>query len=247
MIQEKTLHKGSINVSLKQPSLTVHPLKTGPLKGFFEKIANSSKRRHYSLNEDWEVELSNISYSPELNGLIKIPKLKNNKPLKLDGASTPIAWLASFMSLGIVRPMGIMFNASIIHDYCYHYGGLDVSNNQGEDYKFVEVNRETADRLFRDIISSIHDMPRAAWLCWFLVKIGWIIGVKYHYTRWEKPIPKRTISIVMLTIISLILLLYNSNGFITDRFHKIVSFSFFGLFFSYIGITIIARLKRWSN
>jgi len=241
MNQEKELYKGSINVRLKQPSLTVVSLNTRSFKNTFYKIADASKRRHFILNEDWEVELSNISYLPDLNGQVKIPKIKNNKPFQLDGASAPVAWLANFMSIGVVRPMGIMFNASIIHDYCYNYGGLEVSNDNGANYSFVKVNRDTADKLFRDIISSIHGMPRAAWLCWFLVKIGWVIGVGYNGKSWGKPAPKFVIVTILLILTSLGFFLFDSNGLITDRFHPLISYTFTTLFVAYILITVIAR------
>ncbi|MGD1849390.1 MAG: DUF1353 domain-containing protein [Cyanophyceae cyanobacterium] len=106
--------------------------------------------------------------------------------LLLDGASVPLPWLFSFLSLGLLRPLGVMLTASIIHDFAFEYGGLlykvqDESQDE-EQVVFRSVNRDCADQVFHDLIVTVNAMPITAFLAWIAVRLGWYF-VRYDGKR----------------------------------------------------------------
>ncbi len=256
MSSQKILYKGVLQVKCAQPSLTILPLATSNnSEGLLGKISEASKRRLFHLNSDWEIEVSGIDYKPELNGKIIIPQEKHKSLVKFDGASAPFAWLASFLSLGIVRPMGIMFNASIVHDFCYEYGYLEVETHSTEvdthstevetptkTKQKVTVSRAQADRLFRDIISTIHGMPIAAWMCWCLVRMGWCLGVNYH----GRP-NYRSMSILgIISVPFLVFTIFHSGvPFKVDSLYKVIGITFITLFLFYVITPTLISLKKF--
>jgi hypothetical protein len=127
------------------------------------------------LHEDWEVTLNRVSYDQRLNGVIVIPHLDSDeKDIEFDGASIPFPWLISMLTIGILRPLGVMLIGSIVHDYAYKFGRL-----KKLDSASVRIERHVADRLFRDIISTVNDLPIVGWIAWFAVRLGWPV-VKYE-------------------------------------------------------------------
>lgn len=140
-----------------------------------ERLALATKRRFFTLHNDWLIKIDNISYEPRLNGSIRIPDVdENGKKIVFDGASIPLPWLVSLLTVGILRPLGVMLIASIIHDYAYKYGRL--KKGDGTD---IEIERDIADRLLRDIIGTVNKLPVIGYVGWFFVRLGWI-AVKYN-------------------------------------------------------------------
>lgn len=173
-------HTGSIDIEFDMPLIRLETMKPKKKKAsLLERLSIATKPRHFTLHEDWFIRVDNIEYEPRLNGTIKIPHLeKENEEIVFDGASIPLPWLISLITIGILRPLGVILLGSIIHDYAYTYGHLWVSRSGGT-FEKVELDRITADRLLRDTISTANRMPVVGYIGWFFVRIGWIT-VKYN-------------------------------------------------------------------
>ena len=172
-------HEGSIIVSFDFD--TIPPIRLITMKrkqeehnSWWQRIAFATKRRFFTLNNDWLIRLEDISYEPKLVGGIIIPRTdKDGNEIEFDGASIPLPWLVSLLTIGVLRPLGVMLIASLVHDYAYKYGHL-----QKEDGSSIAIDRHIADRVFRDIIATVNGLPFIGYIAWFFVRIGWPI-VKY--------------------------------------------------------------------
>ena len=126
--------------------------------------------RTYTLTEDWQFELRH--YPLCCDPLVAPDKIVIQVPagFKFNGASVPLPWLTACLSLGVLRPMGILFTASIVHDYAYQHGKLALLT----DNTLTEhvISRSEADKLFRDTIKTVNRAPIAAWLAWTGVWLG---------------------------------------------------------------------------
>jgi len=69
-----------------------------------QRLVEATRRRFFTLKEDWRVKLDKINYEPNLNGEVTIPKVVDDKEVVFDGASVPLPWLISFLTIGILRP-----------------------------------------------------------------------------------------------------------------------------------------------
>lgn len=169
-------YKGSISVKFEDiPPVRLQTIVADPELNLLERLALSTKRRLFTLHNDWVLDVDNVSYEPGLNGKIKIPAIDaSGNEIVFDGASIPLPWLVSLLTIGILRPLGVMLIASIVHDYTYKFGHL-----QKEDGTVVEIERHIADRLFKDIIATVNKLPAVAYIAWFFVRIGWL-KVKYN-------------------------------------------------------------------
>ncbi|WP_299489118.1 DUF1353 domain-containing protein [Acaryochloris sp. IP29b_bin.137] len=149
----------------------------------------ASARRLFCLENDWHlrIQLRETEYDHcDLSGDIVIPVSFRQSLTLLDGASVPLPWLVSFLSFGLLRPLGVMLTASIVHDFAFQYGGLVYAHKNGER-EFRPVRRDLADKLFSNIIQSVNDMPITARLAWLAVRLGWFF-VKYNgRSRGGKP------------------------------------------------------------
>lgn len=112
--------------------------------------------RQFKLAEQWRVTVIGATEYP--NGEICIPK-----HFVADGASIPFPWLMTFMSFGVLRPVGIMFEAAIVHDYAYEHQGL----LYGDGFKVLTVTQ--ADILFRDMVAI--KSPTIARLAWWGMRL----------------------------------------------------------------------------
>lgn len=124
----------------------------------------------YTLTEDWQFELRH--YPLCCDPLVAFDKIIIQIPsgFKFNGASVPFPWLMACLSLGVFRPMGILFTASIVHDYAYQYGNLPLlADNTVTEH---EVSRSVADELFRNTIKTVNQAPIAAWIAWIAVRLG---------------------------------------------------------------------------
>jgi hypothetical protein len=147
-----------------------------------DRLVLATKPRQFTLAKDWCIQLDKVSYDKRLNGSVVIPVSENGKPTDFDGASIPLPWLVSLLTLGILRPLGVMLTASIVHDYAYKVGHL-----KKDDGTEVEIERDVADRLFRDIIETVTKLPLIGFIAWFAVRLGWPF-VRYNgKTQGGKP------------------------------------------------------------
>lgn len=171
-------YNGSIYVKfVNLPSLRPILLNT-KFDDFFKRFQGASKRRYFHLEQDWSVNLNDIHYDQNLNGTMVVPRTFQNVKTRIDGASVPVPWFVSFLSFGILRPLGIMLTASIVHDFAYEHGALLYRDASGAEI-LQPVERDIADRLFLDMISTVNRMPLAAFVAWVVVRLGWFF-VKYN-------------------------------------------------------------------
>lgn len=139
-----------------------------------DRLVLATKPREFGLHKPWCIQLDKVSYDPRLNGSFRIPTEKDGEPIDLDGASIPLPWLISLLTLGILRPLGVMLTASIVHDFAYKFGYLPK-----DDGTEVKIERHVADLLFRDILESVNRIPLLGFIAWFAVRLGWPF-VKYN-------------------------------------------------------------------
>jgi hypothetical protein len=167
-------YDGSIDVEFEgMPSIRLETFKPIDEVGLLERPAIATRRRRFSLFEDWTIHLGDIEYSDELNGIVEIPaRDSNRKTIIFDGASIPMPWLVSLLTVGILRPLGVTLVGSIVHDYAYQFGSLRLAR-EGEEFQDIRISRHRADRLFRDIVGTVNQLPFVGWVAWFFVRIGW--------------------------------------------------------------------------
>lgn len=204
-------YEGRLSVKFDEmPLISLKSVIPNKSDSFLKRLSLASKRRFFSLQQNWEVELDKVDYQPELNGKLTVPIAVDGKPLIFDGASIPLPWLVSLITIGILRPMGVMLTASIIHDFVYRHGYLLVSKN-GQAQVKVMVERHVADLLLRDIIATINRMPRVGYIGWFFVRIGWVF-VKYNNRHFggSPPIKELVIFLVIFSLIVFLVSLYST-------------------------------------
>lgn len=112
------------------------------------------ERRRFVLAESWTILVEGGKSYPD--GIIFIPK-----GFISDGASIPSPWFMA--SFGALRPVGIMLEAAIIHDYAYEHQGL----LYGDGFKALIVAQ--ADILFRDMVAI--KSPTIARLAWWGMRL----------------------------------------------------------------------------
>ena len=147
----------------------------------FQRVAIATRKRIFKLKEDWETTVGGIKYQPQLNGTIVTPRNHEGIDIEYDGASIPFPWLISLLTIGILRPLGVLLTPSLVHDFAFKFGYLLVVRN-GEVSR-VSVSRDEADRLFRDLIAAITKIRGLAWIAWYAVRLGYFLGVKYNGKR----------------------------------------------------------------
>lgn len=199
---------------------------------WWQRIALATKRRLFNLNNDWRITLEDITYAPKLNGGVIIPCCDEaGDKIEFDGASVPLPWLVSLLTIGVLRPLGVMLVASLVHDYAYMYGRL-----RKEDGSFVPIERDIADRLFKDIIATVQGLPFIGYIAWFFVRIGWPF-IKYNHKPQGGKAP-----IFEYLILILALLLFVSMGIqYSFRSIALVFVALYVLF--YLGSIAIVKLK----
>ena len=149
----------------------------------FGRWRSAGKRRRFRLVEEWSVCIAcrqdtvgqDTDTLREFEGTIVIPK---NGGVVYDGASVPLPWLVSCLSFGILRPLGILLTASIVHDYAYEHGYLPFAADDGMMEK-REVQRDAVDLLFREMTSTVNRLPFWAFTAWTAVRLGWLC-IKYN-------------------------------------------------------------------
>lgn len=182
MAAEKERYEGTITVEF----IGIPPVELANIKpeddqaSWLKRLSKATQRRFFSLHHDWEISFDDIVYQDinkedvDLKGTYVIPRQdQEGKKIMFDGGSIPMPWLVSFLTIGILRPLGVILIGSIVHDYLYKFGHL-----KRKDGTLVPVDRHIADLILRDIIRTVNELPLVAYFTWFFVRIGWI-AVKY--------------------------------------------------------------------
>lgn len=223
-------YEGSIKIEFEDiPSVRLKTIVSEPGSSFLERLALATRRRYFMLHNEWLMKVDNVSYEPRLNGNIKIPDVDEfGEKIIFDGASIPLPWLVSLLTIGILRPLGLMLIASIVHDYAYKYGHL-----QKEDGTVVNIERHIADRLLRDIIGTVNMFPVVGYIGWFFVRIGWI-KVKYNNKPRGGAVPVMEYSTLIL-----IVLLFITIGIMSS--FSIIIFWFVILYLAFYIFSIFIR------
>ena len=173
---------------------------------WLRKLKTATSQREFTLIEDWQIHLSREGYESAPTGTIVIPQRVDDKRVVFDGASIPLPWLVTFISGGLLRPLGLMLVASIVHDFAFKFGYLLVQDKTLGKARHVPVERHQADALFKDIIHSISEMPLVAGVAWVGVRLGWFF-VKYNKKpRGGKPPVKATLIFFFLFLLIPVLL-----------------------------------------
>ena len=204
-------YDGTIDVEFEgMPSIRLESFKSIDDVGMLERLAIATRRRRFSLFEDWTIELGDINYCQELNGIVEIPaRDSHKKTIIFDGASIPMPWLVSLLTVGILRPLGVTLVGSIVHDYAYQFGSLRLAK-EGEEFKDVKISRDRADRLFRDIVGTVNQLPFVGYVAWFFVRIGWA-WVKYDGKHFGGKAPVGEYA-MLLVILAACWWLYSAMG-----------------------------------
>ncbi|MGP1385672.1 MAG: DUF1353 domain-containing protein [Thainema sp.] len=213
------------------PCLIPVPLKTD-IGGLLEAFRGASAPRLFNLDRDWEIRIDTYETDnydgQDFSGTVIIPTNhpeKSGQKTQFDGASVPYPWLISFLSFGILRPIGVMLTASLVHDFAFEYGGLLYRDESGKT-EFRPVERHHADQLFYDIIKTVNKMPRTAIIAWLAVRLGWF-GVKYNGQYRTGKFPLRAFSILVAVIATLFALLATS---VATLGFKMTAYIVFGLY-----------------
>lgn len=231
----KETHNGSIDVAFDgMPSIRLETYQAPAGAGFLQRLALATRRRRFSLRENWHITLDDVDFFRDLNGVVEVPaKHSDKQSIIFDGASIPFPWLISLLTVGILRPLGVMLVGSILHDYAYQYGSLRVSRSGGA-YEQVPLTRDRADRLFRDVVGTVNELPMVGYIAWFAVRIGWL-WVRYNGKRFggKPPIAEYALLLVILGVLSWLLM---SLGLV-----KLLALATAGYFIFYFASLIAIR------
>ncbi|MEO0425072.1 MAG: DUF1353 domain-containing protein [Pseudomonadota bacterium] len=160
------------------PKIIFKSISTKPDAPWLRQIAIATVRRFFFLTEDWSMTLRSERF-PNHSGTIIIPEITNGERFQFDGASIPVPWLVSLITVGVLRPLGVLLVASIVHDYAFRYGYLKVRGDDGT-VRDVPIDRHDADELFREIVTVVNGNRAVGRLAWYFVRLGYWLGVKYN-------------------------------------------------------------------
>ena len=164
------------------PSLEPVLLSTRGMR-WCKRVCSARRRRQFNLTRDWTVTV-NESRIRAVEGMLVVPREHVGELQRFDGASVPCPWSVSALSIGILRPLGVMLIASVIHDFAFAHGYLLFRADGGVAKR--QIGRRDADRLFRDVIATVNDLRVVAWIGYAAVRLGWLGGVKYAGKRWTR-------------------------------------------------------------
>lgn len=166
--------------------------------------------RSFTLQQQWTVELQvdpTDFDGSDLSGTIVIPICFAGEHTILDGASVPLPWLVSFLSFGLLRPVGVMLTASIVHDFAFQHGVLPYRREGFLDPVAVEIQRHHADLLFGRMITEVNAMPLVGSVGWLAVRLGWL-WVPYGPDRRRRggPVPWRALAVLAVVLAAVVVL-----------------------------------------
>ena len=168
---------------------------------FFARWWKARKRRYFRLVEQWSVDIVCHKTTHRLNQLAGTIIVPGSQDYIYDGASVPFPWIVTLFTVGILRPMGIMLTASIVHDYAYRNGYLLFKAASGKTQQ-RQVARHDADLLFWKMISTVNGTTVWAFLAWSAVRLGWL-GVKYDSRRWRgRPPIAHLVGVALLLVVA---------------------------------------------
>jgi hypothetical protein len=225
------------HICFRLPRIIFKSIITEPNANPLRQLAIATVRRFFYLTEDWKLTLLSTRY-PELAGEIIIPRKVEGHLFEFDGASIPLPWLVSLLTIGILRPLGVLLIASIVHDFAFRHGHLWVRKQNGEVEK-VSMTRDVTDRLFRDIITVVNGNSIVGFLGWYFVRLGYWLGVRYNGERYtgEKP---RAVGLSFLVILGLLIFIMYRYSFAN------VAFTFLAIYASFYVLTL-NRLSTLST
>lgn len=137
----------------------------------WQRFLSAGRRRSFTLVRNFEIEVYGEAVPAGLRGRLVIPVSARGITNVFDGASIPLPWIVSYFSFGVLRPLGILLAASVVHDFAFQYGYLPVRRD-GRDYE-VPVARHDADELFRLIAATLNQSRIFSRLAWHAVRLGW--------------------------------------------------------------------------
>jgi len=177
----------------------------------WRRFIEAGQRRTFTLTKNFYIEVEGEALPPGIEGCIVIPTVgktatveEKGKPLDesqrpdpatdaeanvFDGASVPLPWLVSYLSFGVLRPLGILLSASVVHDFAFQFGYLPIVKNG--KCKNVPLQRHDADELFRLITQTLNGSNFWSRLAWHAVRLGWW-GLEYAGQRFTGERPTRS-------------------------------------------------------
>lgn len=180
---ESENYSGNIDVSIpKMPTIQLVSIEFRENAGWLERLTLATQKRRFALAEDWKIGLNRIDSPVELNGVVTIPVRHREELIDYDGASVPIPWLISFLSIGALRPLGVLLIPSIIHDFAFRFGELYVASDYQQTPQVLKIERHEADLLFYNMIRTLNGDILTASLAWVAVRLGWPL-VEYNGKR----------------------------------------------------------------
>jgi len=198
-------YTGTIDVTFDElPPIRLESYRPAGPVGTAQRLAIATKRRRFSLRDDWRIRLADIDRAERFNGTVVIPATdEDGRPNLFDGASVPLPWLVALLTLGVLRPLGVMLAGSIVHDHAYRHGTLRIERD-GEPARDVALERHEADRLFRDIVGTVNRLPAVGKVAWFAVRIGWP-WVEYDGKRFGGKVPVGEYALLVAILLALYL------------------------------------------
>jgi len=196
------VYEGEIDVRLPAlPSLQPRVLPTRA-KSRWRRFLEAGRRRTFTLVRDFTIDLQGDVLPENLRGTIVIPRQSqaadnSGKQTNIfDGASIPFPWIVSYLSFGVLRPLGILLVGSVVHDFTFEHGYLLVRKNDSKELKKIPVARHDADELLRLITGALNDSRFFSRLAWHAVRLGWW-GIPYAgQTRTgEKPVQSTLLAV----------------------------------------------------
>ena len=160
------------------PKILFKSISTEPSSPWLRQIAIATERRFFYLAEDWEIDLISNRYT-DFTGSIVIPVKTDERRFVFDGASIPVPWLISLITIGVFRPLGVLLIASIVHDFAFRYGYLLIRSS-GDDVREIPIERHQADNLFREIVAVVNGNKVVGQLAWYFVRLGYWFCVRYN-------------------------------------------------------------------
>jgi len=163
----------------------------------FVSWALATRKRRFALDEGFELELDKFS-DERLNGKLTVPSLLNGEVIEFDGASIPLPWLVATLSSDVLRPLGAILIPSIVHDYLFRCGEIEVNG------VVQVVDRETADRLFKEMFETVSGLRWWPWVAWIVVRVGSpIVPYNGKIRGWNR---EGVITVLALLLLSIALL-----------------------------------------
>ena len=169
-------------------------------RGRFQRFVNASRRRRFRLVRDWEITLGDTGLG--LDGRVVVPVEHAGETTILDGASIPLPWVVSYLTFGVMRPLGILLTASVVHDFAYRHGTLLMRDADGA-LESRPVERHVADALFREIIESVNQSSINSRIAWHAVRLGWPL-IRYAGRRGTGRPPLRSWLTLLVALVVLV-------------------------------------------